>query len=228
MALAYMKKYQDHYDAIVAQYFSHEEELLSLKEETGGKVIPYQADFSDPEEVKGLISFLKDTERMPGYILHCPAGKVQQMRVEEFDPKALQKEMQIEVYSIMALLKELCVPMQEAEFGRICFVLSSVTESPVAYQSPYVITKHALLGAMKALSAELIAKKITVNAVSPSMTETKYIEDASPFVKKKALSASPLKRLAVPEDIVDAMALFLSDQNEYITGENLLIAGGGR
>ncbi len=228
MALAYIKKYMDRYDTIVAQYFSHKDELQGLQEETGGKIIPFEADLSDPEAVKGLLSFLQEKELMPGYVLHCPAGKTKLMRVEEFDPASLEKEMQIEVYSIMELMKGISVSMCEQTFGRVCFILSSVTEYPVAYESPYVIAKHALLGAMKALSAELAGKKITVNAVSPSMTETKFIADTSPLVRKKAVSNSPLKRLAKPDDIADAIALFLSDENEYITGENLLIAGGGR
>jgi len=67
---------------------------------------------------------------------------------------------------------------------------------------------------------------VTVNAGSPSMVDTKFVADKPAFVKKKKLEMVPIKRLAVPEDVTRAMAFLLEDGNEYITGENFLIAGG--
>ena len=105
-------------------------------------------------------------------------------------------------------------------------MLSSVTENAVAFMSSYTISKYALLGAVKALAAEYAGKRITVNAVSPSMVDTKFVADKPAFVKKKNLEMVPIKRLAVPEDVTRVMAFLLEDGNEYITGENFLIAGG--
>ena len=106
-------------------------------------------------------------------------------------------------------------------------MLSSVVESPVAFKTTYIVSKYSLLGAVKALAAEYAGKKITVNAVSPSMINTHFVAGASEMVIKKNIEVSPLRRLAEPEDIIRAMAFLLEDDNEYINGENILIAGGG-
>ncbi len=227
IATAYLRAYHARYDMIVAQYCTHREPLEQLGGELGEKLIPLKADLSNPDSVRELLAFLREREITPDYVLHCPASKTTMARVEEFDRAALQRELEIEVFSILEIMKQVAGSMQEREFGRICFVLSSVTENPVGFQTTYNVAKHALLGAMKSLAVDLAGKKITVNAISPSRVDTKFNEGTSPFVMKQALSSTPLKRLAVPDDLVGAMALFLSDENEYITGENLLITGGG-
>ncbi len=227
IATEYMRAYHTRYDTIVAQYCSHREPLEQLEQELQTTLIPCPADLSDPDSVRELLAFLRERAIAPDYVLHCPAGRTAMARVEEFDRAALQRELEIEVFSILEIMKELAGPMQERQFGRICLVLSSVTESPVAFQTTYNVAKHALLGAMKSLAVDLAGKNIMVNAISPSRVDTKYNEGVSPFVIKQAIAGTPLKRLAVPADLTGAIALFLSDENAYITGENLLIAGGG-
>ena len=85
-----------------------------------------------------------------------------------------------------------------------------------------MISKYALLGEVKALAKELAPFGATVNAVSPTMIDTKYVADTSPFVKKKMLDMSPLKRLAETNDIVPAIDFFMSEECRYITGDNLM------
>ncbi len=226
MALEYIRKYQDRYDTIVAQYFSHKEALEELYGILGDKLIIHQVDLSDDDSVQKFIDFINESDIKPDYMLHCPASRTTLARINDFDANVLQREMQLEVFSVLEIIKSIIGHMEDQSFGRICFIISSVTESAIGSEIPYMVTKYALLGTMKALAVELSGKKITVNAVSPSMTQTKFIDETSPFVLKKNISMNPLKRLANPSDICDAIALFLSDDNEYITGQNLLIAGG--
>ncbi len=225
---AYIRAYHERYDKIVGTYYTNKEQAERLKEELGRKMEIFCLNMLQEEEIDRFAAFLRERALFPEYVLHLPAQKTEMKRAEELESGRLREDLELGVVSIMRLLRTLLPHMQEKEFGRICFLLSSVTEHPIAYQSSYLITKYALLGAVKALAVEYAPKKIMVNAVSPSMMDTKFIKNVSPFVKKKVLDTTAVKRLATVDDVIRAFAFLLDEKNEYMTGENLLLAGGGR
>lgn len=225
--LSYIRRYHTRYDKIVGTYYLHKDGLEALKAEIGDKLIIYQVNLLKINEVEEFALWMKDNNIFPLYVLHLPALKSPMNRITDGDIMAIKDAIEVDVISIMSLLKSIVPLMEEENFGRICFMLSSVTKNVTAFQNAYIISKYALLGAMKALATELAAKGITVNAVSPSMMDTKYIEDVSPLAKKKRLSGNPLKRLVTTEDVIISIAHFLDEENSFVTGENLLIAGGG-
>ncbi len=227
IGLDYIRKYYKRYDVIVAQYYSHKEELEELQRTVSTKLISYQLDLTDEVGVNRFLDYLTEEKLCPNYILHLPARKTQLSRIGDLDISGVKLDLDIQVISIIQIINKLISRMQEQKFGRICFVLSSVTESAVTFNLSYMVSKYALLGVLKALSVELAGKKIMVNAVSPSMVNTKFIDDIPELIKKKNISINPTKRLAEPSDVTRAIEFFLSEENEYVTGENLLIAGGG-
>ncbi len=227
IGLNYIRNYHQRYDVIVAQYYSHKEELEELQKTIDTKLIFYQLDLADEAEVGRFLEYLEEEKLYPNYILHLPARKTQLSRIGELDITEVELDFDVQVISIIRIINKLVCFMQEQQFGRICFMLSSVTEKAITFNLSYMVSKYALLGAMKAFAVELVGKKIMVNAVSPSMVNTKFIDDVPEFVKKKGISLNPMRRLAEATDVTRAIDFFLSDENEYITGENLLIAGGG-
>ena len=117
--------------------------------------------------------------------------------------------------------------MAKKKYGRIAFVLSSaVGETAPKYLSDYVVAKYGLLGLMKALSAEDADKGITLNAVSPSMMETKLMSNTPEVVLEKNAAENPLGRNIRISDILPVIYYFLSEETEQITGQNIRITGG--
>jgi NAD(P)-dependent dehydrogenase (short-subunit alcohol dehydrogenase family) len=101
-------------------------------------------------------------------------------------------------------------------------------------RAAYVISKHAVVGLMRAAAAECAPLKIRVNSVSPggvdtpmtrSLRELVGVERAAELMK--AFEATiPLGRVAQPEEIADAVLFFASDQSRYCTATNLMVDGG--
>lgn len=89
--------------------------------------------------------------------------------------------------------------------------------NPVAYGA----SKGGLLQLMRYLATQW-APEIRVNAVSPG-----GVEDGQPasFIDKYT-QATPLKRMATPDDIAWPVAFLASDAARYITGHNLIVDGG--
>jgi 3-oxoacyl-[acyl-carrier protein] reductase len=89
-----------------------------------------------------------------------------------------------------------------------------------------VVAKYALLGYMKCLVKEFSSKSIKINAVSPSMINTKFINHVPDVARELTREGHPLKRLASVDDVFCVIKFLLSDSSSYLTGSNIPIAGG--
>jgi 3-oxoacyl-[acyl-carrier protein] reductase len=98
--------------------------------------------------------------------------------------------------------------------------------TPVAGWTAYAIGKGALSTLTRYLAAELGPQNITVNLVSPGMTNTSFI-GVSEKQQLMVARQTPLRRLAEAEDTAGAVAFLASEQAAYITGQNLRVNGGG-
>ena len=92
--------------------------------------------------------------------------------------------------------------------------------------SSYIIGKYSLLGLSKCLAVELGKFGISVNSISPSMTNTSLIKKFPTKFREISASQVPLKqKLAEPDDIASTIFFLCSKYSDYISGENLIISG---
>jgi 3-oxoacyl-[acyl-carrier protein] reductase len=117
--------------------------------------------------------------------------------------------------------------MAKMAAARLVFVLSSTTRAiPPKFMSAYGIVKQAQLGLMRALASEYGETGISINAVSPSMVDTRFLDDIPEVARNMSAAASPRKRNAKPEEVARAIEFLLSDGAAYINGIELPVAGG--
>lgn len=90
------------------------------------------------------------------------------------------------------------------------------------------MSKTALLGLTKAGANQLAKENITVNCVAPGVVRTKFASTLteSEETREQVLERIPMGRLGVPDDISGAVALLVSDDGSYITGETIVPSGG--
>ena len=101
--------------------------------------------------------------------------------------------------------------------------------------SPYVMSKHAVVGLMKSASKECASLNIRVNTVNPAPVDTdmmKILEDGMDSVSEddnpiaRIEENIPLGRYAQPEEIAKLMLFLSSDDSSFITGSVYLADGG--
>ncbi|NUP02225.1 MAG: SDR family oxidoreductase, partial [Nonomuraea sp.] len=113
------------------------------------------------------------------------------------------------------------------EGGRIINVSSGVTWFATP-EVVYAMTKGALNVLGRSLAQTLGARGITVNTVSPGITETDmngWLRD-SPEAARRVVGMIALGRHGQPADVGDAVAFFASDDARWITGQTLEVNGG--
>ena len=117
-------------------------------------------------------------------------------------------------------------PMMKQRYGRIVNITSVVGLSGNAGQANYASSKAGLIGLTKSLARELGSRNITVNAVAPGYITTVLTDVLSDEYKDNAISQTPMGRLGVPEDVARAVAFFVSEEADFITGQVLSVDGG--
>jgi len=122
------------------------------------------------------------------------------------------------------VLKPLVMPMVRAKQGGRIVVLSSVSGViGNRGQVNYSAAKAGLIGAAKALAAELASRGITVNCVAPGPIATDML-DGAPL--EEMLKAIPMHRVGTPEEVAALVAFLMADDAGYITRQVIGVNGG--
>ncbi len=91
----------------------------------------------------------------------------------------------------------------------------------------YDVTKAALIHLTKQLAAEL-APNVRVNALAPGLVKTDFAKFLWEDGKgDQVAEIYPLKRLGEPEDIAAAATWLAAESGRWITGQTIVLDGGG-
>lgn len=122
--------------------------------------------------------------------------------------------------------------------GRAVVVASTAALSGSPYIGAYAASKHAVLGLVRSVAAEVAGRGVTVNAVCPHFVRTD-MTDASISRIQQATGrdaddaraqlehSSRLGRLIEPEEVAAAVAMLVGDDSDTINGQALVLDGGG-
>ena len=220
-----------HGAAVVVNYASSKagaDQVVEAITNTGGKAVAAHGNVSKSDDAKSII----DTA-IAAFgsldILVNNAGVYEFGPVEAITEDQFYKMFDINVLGLLLVTKAAAAHLGEG--GSIINISSGITAITPAQTAVYTASKGAVDAITGVLAKELGPRKIRVNTVSPSLTETEGTHSAGMLAsdfETGIIAQTPLGRLGQPQDIADVVAFVASDDARWLTGERILAGGGLR
>ena len=204
----------------------------------GGEAMAVLVDVSDASQVDAAVKQVADAwGRVDILVNNAGVGFGSAILTENQD-KDWDGNYAVNVKGTMELCRGVVPYMQKSGGGSIVNVSSLAgTAVSVGMPYPYVATKHALVGATKALALEFAGSGIRANVVAPGAINTDMLQQAYAAIAeaegisveeagKKENAGIPLGRPAEPGEIAGAIAFLAGPDSSYVTGIVLPVAGG--
>jgi pyridoxal 4-dehydrogenase len=146
---------------------------------------------------------------------------------DDIDFAEWRRIMRVNLDGVYLMCRASSAHMRERGYGRIVNLASNTFFAGTPNMAHYVASKGGVIGFTRALATELGGYGITINAVSPGLTETEGTlgsphEDAFDFVG----SLQALKGRATADDIAPAVVFLASEEAGWISGSTLNADGG--
>ena len=216
--------------AVAVHYGSNERaavETIAAIEDKGGQAFAVRAELGVDGDVDTLFAALEEgLEGRPLDILvNNAAIATFEATIDQATPEMFEREFAINVRAPLFITQRALPLMRDG--GRIINISSGVTW----FAQPHIVysmTKGALNVFTRSLANTVGERGITVNTVSPGVTDT----DMNAWLHESddAMSSMTdivaLNRIGEPADIADAVAYFASDDSRWVTGQTLEVNGG--
>ncbi len=206
-------------------------EVVSAIRAGGGTAAAYQAAVGDDEAVAVMTEAVRsDLGEID--ILVSNAGTASRGRpVAETEPEEYLRLMTVQALGPIALIRSLLPGMRARPRADIVAVSSAITGYAPPNSAPYTMAKAALEMAARTLAREERRHGIRVNVVAPGLVATDMGERLVRAVDGRALhdldAGYPVGRVCLPEDVAGVVAFLVGPDCGYVTGQRLVIDGGG-
>ena len=111
-------------------------------------------------------------------------------------------------------------------YGRIVNIASLAGVVLKKNMIHYATTKAAVISFTRHCAEAFAPHNIRVNCVAPGLTDTDIARAANPDAINQLIAATPMGRMAAPEEMATIVKFLLSDDASFITGQTIVACGG--
>lgn len=194
------------------------------------RITAFRCDVTDPDQVAELAGKLDSVA-----LVVNNAGMAETARFEKTTVDSWEAHLRTNATSALLVSQAFLPQMRAAGWGRIIAIASTASHVGARYTTAYTASKHAMLGIVRALAAEVAGSNITSNAVCPTFVRTPMTDRSIALIEARTgrdgeselAAASPLGRLVEPAEVAAAVAYFASEEAGCVNGQSLVLDGGG-
>jgi len=210
--------------------------LGDIDEQKGGEAAAalreqgYDAEFIrlDVTDPDSIAAFKKRAYELRGHvdIVANVAGWGKIQPFMENTPEFWRKVVDLNLLGPVAVSHAFLDKMIERGSGKIVVVASDAGRVGSMGETVYSGAKGGAIAFTKSLAREVARYSINVNCVCPGPTDTPLLRAVPEKHQEAFVKATPMRRLAKPSEIADAVLFFASDRARFVTGQVLSVSGG--
>lgn len=216
---------------IVADIQDKEAEKVAAEiKRLDGEAFAVHVDVTSPEKSQAMAdTTVKEYGRID--ILVNNAGLYSALKKKPFmeiDPEEWDRVMAVNVKGIFLCTKAVYPAMKKQGKGKIINISSGTALGGSPFFLHYVSSKAGVIGLTRALSREVGADHICVNAITPGLTISGSNQEGvlTPEQREDRRKKRCFQRDQVPQDLVGTVIFLASDDSDFITGQTINVDGG--
>jgi 3-oxoacyl-[acyl-carrier protein] reductase len=195
----------------------------------GGEAFPLATDIADPASTDamaaaaltkfGAIDVLVNNASLMSVL---PRRSWLEIPVEEWD-----RVMAVNLRGMFLSCRAVFPAMKAQNYGKIVNISSSRVWEGTPNRLHYTTSKAGVIGFTRALAREVGEFGITVNAVTPGMTQSEtQVQSSSGNYLAMRIAGRAIERAQFPEDLVGAVMFLASPASDFMTGQTVNVDGG--
>jgi len=197
-----------------------------------GPVKTAQMDVTDPDAVSSFFDGLA-VDVLVNNAGIAPSAPVHRTTLEDWE-----RTLKVNATGPFLCTRAVLAGMRERDRGRIITVASVASHVGSRYIAAYAASKHAALGFVRVVAAEVAGTGVTANAVCPAYVDTPMTDATIDRMGDKTGIAAdaardlladmvPLGRLLDPAEVAHAVAFLAAPESGAINGQSIILDGGG-
>jgi 3-oxoacyl-[acyl-carrier protein] reductase len=203
------------------------QEVVAGIEAAGGQAMAVQADVRDQAAVQAMLERVEAAWGGVNVLVHNALIPYAIKPFQDMTWEELGGKVEEELRAAFLVTKAVLPAMTSRGEGRLIYLSAILSRQPRPGFITLGTSKAALVQFARFLAQELGPQGITVNVVEPGpVSDTVISQVVEDEVRQRQVAATPMGRLARPDDVARMIAFYASEDNAFITGTTAAVNGG--
>ena len=196
-----------------------------------------EVDVTKEESVRSMVEKVKGPDRRIDILVNSAGVPPNIVPLIYLSTAEWNRVLDVNLNGVFFCCREVGALMAQQESGKIINIASLNAVGPASLCVSYNVAKAGVVSLTQTLAMELAPFGVNVNAISPGPVSTEFHDTVMPqraatlgitreVMVERVRASIPLGRWGKPEDVAKVVLFLASDQSAWMTGQNLIVAGG--